>query len=376
MSSENSVNNPKPSSSGRSLRTFVKVNDIKVPFTMAEVEQTNYYLANTFRVDIPISSLPDSLSLSYFVSTPAILINVSAGFPLSPINYSDNELENLIIGQVDDVSISLPSNTITLSGRDLVAKFIDTKTTEKFQNHTSSEIAEILAKRLGLKSQITKTKTIVGKYYQIDHVKLTDQTSDWDLLTFLANEEGFNVFVKGETLYFEPLPKETDKPYIVLYNKQQFVSPSANVVNLQFHRNLTLAKDVIVKVRSWNMKQKKGFTITVKATHNKNTVLAGAAQPIGDAQVFVYRFANLTKQQALDKAQKLLQKISSHEMNINITMPGDNILTNQNIVKVEGTGTNLDQVYYPTSITRTIRPDGYSMSFEGKNHQPNSEAIL
>lgn len=375
MSNENSINNISASSSGRSPRAFVKLNDIKVPFTMAEVDQTNFYMASTFKVEIPFSGLPANLPLSYFSSTPAILADISAGFPLDPLNFSDGELQNLILGQVDEVSILFASNMITLSGRDLTSKFIDTKTTEKFQNHTSSEVVQILAARQGLSADVTPTNTIIGKYYQIDHVRLTDETSEWDLLIFLAQEEGFNVYVKGKTLFFKPLPSEQDKPYIIKYTSG-LGSPTSNAMSIKVSRNLTIAKDVIVKVRSWNMKQKKGFTITVKATHNKNTVLAGAAQPIGDAQVFTYRFANLTKQQALEKAQKLIRQISAHEMNLSLRLPADNLLSNQNVIKLDGTETNFDQIYYPTNITRTIDLEGYYMSVDAKNHQPNTEAIL
>jgi hypothetical protein len=353
----NSVNNPDIGSQSRSPRGIVKINNIQVPFVTVEVDQTNFYMASTFRMSIPIGTLPKELNLSYFSSTPAILVEIYAGFPSNPLTVNEGELTKLLVAQVDDVKIPMPLTVIQLSGRDLTAKFIDNKTTEKFQNHTSSQIVKILAARRGMTADVTDTHTIVGKYYQIDHVSLSDETTEWDLLTFLAKEEGFNVYVEDQTLHFHPLPKETDKPYVLKYSIDQLGRHTSNVISGDLSRNLTIAKDVIVKVRSWNMKRKKGFTVTVKATHNKNTVLAGAAQPIGDAQVFTYRFANLSKQQALDKAQKLLKKISSHEMNLSANLAPDNILSNRN-------------------ITRTLTPGGYTMSLDAKNHQPNTETTL
>lgn len=369
------VNNPYLNYESRHPRGIVKINDIPVPFIECEVEQTNYYLASSFRIDLPVSALPPSLPLSYFFSTPAIMIKIYAGFPLNPDSFSDTELDLLMLGRVDDFDIFMERNTITISGRDLTSKFIAAKTTEKFQNHTSSEIAEILATRQGLKSNITPTSTTVGKYYQIDHVRLNDQSSEWDLLTFLAKEEGYNVYVKGDTLYFNPFPTEQSKPYLIYFSNNDGKFKS-NAITLNIHRNYTISKDIIVKVISWNMKSKKKVEVTVKATHNKNTVLAGAAQPIGDAQVFSYRFANLTKQQALSKAQQLLHDASLHEMNLRSSLPGDDILSNQVLIKVSETNTNADQVYYPSHIIRTINMDAYSMSVEAKNHQPNSEVVL
>ena len=148
-----------------------------------------------------------------------------------------------------------------------------------------------------------------------------------------------------------------------------------NGTSIKFRRNLTLAKDVIVKVRSWNVKQKQGFTKTAQATHNKNTVLAGAAQPIGEAQVYQYTFPNLTPEQALQRAQSLLQQISQHELRATVDMPGDNLVTTENIVQIAGTGSQFDTVYYPSSILRRWSlEEGYRMTLDVKNHATDSQA--
>jgi hypothetical protein len=44
----------------------------------------------------------------------------------------------------------------------------------------------------------------VGRYYEIDHARLTNDISQWTLLNYLAQEEGFDLNVTGSTLNFQP----------------------------------------------------------------------------------------------------------------------------------------------------------------------------
>jgi hypothetical protein len=91
-----------------------------------------------------------------------------------------------------------------VSGRDLTAAFIDAKTTIQYQNLTSSQIASQLAISHGMSFSGPTTTTVAGTFYAYDRVSMTDQRSEWDLLTWLAQQEGFQCYVKGTTLYFEP----------------------------------------------------------------------------------------------------------------------------------------------------------------------------
>jgi phage protein D len=268
---------------------------------------------------------------------------------------------------------------VELSGRDLTSLLIDTKTTEKWTNQTSSQIATTLATRHGLTPVVTDTTTKVGKYYEIDHIRLTDKRSEWDLLTWLAREEQFVVFVRGQSLYFQPKPDPTQTtPYVLRWTppSSDSASPQFNGMSVKFRRSLTLARDIIVTVHSWNMKNAQGFSQTVHATHNKFTVLAGAPQPTGDAQVFSYTIPGLSPEQALERAQKILAELTQHEMNLDARLPADNLLDVDGIVLVQGTGTAFDQAYYPDSIKRSMsKSEGYVMHIHAKNHSPESVVI-
>jgi hypothetical protein len=107
------------------------------------------------------------------------------------------------------------AGTIHITGRDLTAKLIDTKTSENFLNQTSSQIAQTLAARHGLAAQVTATTTRVGTYYSQNHSGLSQERSEWDLLVELAAYEDFDVYVRGETLYFQPKPTDSGERYVI-----------------------------------------------------------------------------------------------------------------------------------------------------------------
>lgn len=362
----------------RKPRGVVTINGTPVPWESWEVDNNTHHTADKFRVELAINALPFNADAIYLTSQPAILVEILAGFPSSLEVFTTDGLTSLILGQVDHLDYEPSNGKIILSGRDLTSHFIDNKTTEKFQNLTSSQIASQLAQRRGLNPVVTSTPLRVGKYYEIDHARLTEEKSEWDLLTYLAQEENFNVFVKGNNLYFQSGPQSNGTPYVINYNPGFFGAPdSSNTIHIQFSRDLTLAKDISVNVKSWNLKQKKGFIKTAKATHTKNAKISGAAKSIGGPKIYDLVVPNLTPEQTSKRAQTLLNEFSKHEMKVRIEMPADNVLTTQNIIQMVGTGTIFDQTYYPTSITRRMSvSEGYIMSIHAKNNSSDMETTV
>lgn len=364
-------------SEGRIPRGLLFINGQQIVFTKIEVSTTTFYQADTIDIDIPVNGQPQGFGLEYFSNMPAMLVEVYVGFPSNPANFSKEDLYKLITAQVDDVEVQMDETSINLIGRDLTAKFIDNQTYEKFQNLTPSQIATLLAKRRGLTPVVTPVSIKAGQIYDSDHAAMTQQ-SEWDLLTYLAQSVGFVVYVQDQSLYFKPEPEPSDNPYVLQWSNLTNVAGtySFNGSKLKLGRNLTLARDVIVKVRSWNGQYPRGFTKTAKAVPNKRTLIPSKAQPIGDAQTYVRDYPGLTPQQALQKAQQLLKEISQHERRIRATLPGDNLINKDSIIKLTGTNSDWDQVYYPSEIVRRFSLDeGYTMEIAAKNHSPNSEVL-
>ena len=299
--------------------------------TDAEVTSNNHYAADRFRATAALAGDP-VFGGAFWASGEDIEVDIQ--FSLD----GGASFTSLIRGTVDKVSLDPATGLVHLEGRDLSAALIEARTQEAFANRTASEIATILAQRHGLAANVRTTTTPVGRYYQDEHDQITlDQfsfmTTEWDLLCNLARLEGFDVFVSGTSLNFQPAFVTPD---VVLS-----VAPT-DLVDLRMERCLTLARGITVTVKSWNVRQQTAFAETAS--------LAGS----GTAQSYVFVQPNLTPDQALNLAQRKLAELAQHERVIELTMPGELTLTPRSMIALNGTGTAFDQSYFVDTIERRI----------------------
>lgn len=281
----------------------------------------------------------------------------------------------LLLGDCDAVDIEMGVGLVRVAGRDLTSLLIDQKVSKTYQNQTASQVATTLANEAGLTPNVAATTTLVGRYYSGDHtVTALDQfnraSTQWDLLVYLADQEGFDVWVDGTTLNFQPPPatlKTVSLPY------KQGDIPQFNGMSLSLHRAMTLAKDVEVQVRSWDSHHKKGFTVTVRGSIKTN---AGAVVKLGPPQTYVFVQPDLTHAQAELYAQQKLIEISKHERVVEVKMPGDLTTNVRDKIALSGTSTSFDQTYYIDTIVRQASlKSGFVQSMTLKNHSPQTESL-
>ena len=286
----------------------------------------------------------------------------------------DGAWASLIEGAVDAIEIDPVRFTLTLTGRDYTAAFIEAKTQEAFQNQTSSQIATLLAGRHGLDAAVTGTTTPVGRYYEIEHDSITlnqfaRATTEWDLLSFLARQEGFDLYVQGTTLHFEQPDGGSAQPAALT---------PLDCVDLGLHRALTLARDIEVTVKSWNSKQQTAFTQTARATGRGGSGRGGSGRGASGGgtrsgmqaqkQSYVIVRPNLTPDQALQLAQSILADLSRHERVVTLTMPGELGITPRTPIALSGTGTDFDQTYHVAEIERAVSFErGFTQRIRARN---------
>ncbi|MDE1915008.1 MAG: hypothetical protein KGJ57_05015 [Sphingomonadales bacterium] len=362
----------------RRPRGAVRLNGVLVPgWESWEVDNNVYRAADTFSVSFAVGALPAAYGANWFSQQTGIQCEIFANEdPADPDNYSPAESERLILGQVDDINFSPVAGTITITGRDLTAWFIDTKTNEGYLNKTASQIATLLASRKGLTPVVTATTTLAGTYYNQNHISLTQERSEWDILCELARFEDFDVFVTGKELHFQPKPADTGERYAIVWTppSDAFGSPDANVINFDHDRSLTIAKGVVVKVTSWNSGRKRKFTaVWPRGASTTKPGQSGASSPI----VYPKNYPGLTQDGCLQRAQMIYRQITQHMMKLSADLPADNLLTCSNIVQVRGTGTAWDQDYYPDSVKRSMSVgEGYRMTVTAKNISADLEDTL
>ena len=377
----------------RQPRGIVKINGEAVRTWLSwTVANNSYYEADTYHVVFGTSGLPDSYDEVWFSNQTETFVEILAGFPANVDNPDPNELTSLIYGRIDDMEYDPVQRTITLTGRDLTAVFIDARIATDFANKKASDIVLALAAAHGLSANVTPTKQPVGNYFNIDHMLLAGGGSEWDLLAALARGEGFVVYVSGQTLYFGADPTGNAAPLTLTYvppqrpfqtvyrsiatGATQIVeaggtgSPSGNFETMSFSRSQTVAKGITVTVQAagvYNQTVKKSYPTAPKA------ITPGKSSPFGATTNYYF---NMPAGTALDKlalrAEAIYNQIISHEMKLRVRLPADATTTPQTMIQVKGTRTAFDQIYFSKCVTRTMDiEEGFTMDIEAQNTSPN-----
>jgi hypothetical protein len=330
-----------------------------------EVANNAHRSADSFAISLASALLPPGYGIDWFAAQTAITVEIFANTaPDDPNNYQPTLADRLILGQVDDIDFDPVRGLLTLTGRDFTAQLIDTSVSVGYLNQTSSQIAATLAARHDLTPVITQTTTPIGTFYNQNHISLTQQRSEWDLLTELAGFENFDAFVIGEELHFEPRPDPSDaERYSIDWQPAGTTTTvsGANVTTLRLERSLTLARGVSVTVQSWHARLGKRFTATWPQW---DTDIVSGTAPLA----YSFIAAGLTQDQCQQIARSRYQDIAQHMMRLSAELPGDDVLDCRMILTVNGTGTSWDQDYFPDIVRRSMSvADGYRMSVSAKN---------
>lgn len=360
------VSAPAAASTVQIPRLRIKAGGVALPRPIeAMVDLTNTWTASKWSAAIALNDA-DQMNAAWWASQANVRIEIDYAL-------DGQTFVQQMIGNTDDIALNWEHNQLTLTGRDLTALLIDVKTAETYQNQTSSEIATLLAKNVGLgTSHIVATTTPIGEYYAGDAVRLSSgdlahSITYWDLLVYLAQHENFDLFVKGTDLYFQPLASVSTVTFQVTVSRNSGIA-TANVSDLQLHRSLTLAKDITVTVKSYNSAMGKAVTgIAKRAAKGKAT---------GPEQSYVFYKPNLTPAQAQDLANQRLSQITRHEKLITFDCPPELVLTPQGMIRLTGTGTEFDQTYYPDGITRTMSQQYATQSVVARNQSPSEQVAL
>jgi len=367
------INDPNAPANVRAPRLRVLVNGKPVGGAKkAGLVSNNHYQADTFSASFSANADPAFNVIWWATQEPPLVLDMQLG-----IVGAGNAIAwtSLLIGEVDKVDVHDASGAVEITGRDLTGRFIEAKTQESFNNNTASEIVTILAGRHGMTADVTPTTALASRLWAADHTRASNGqfgkvTNEWDLMTALARDEGFDLYVTGTVLHFHPAVAPGADPYLVRYTMRGTKAyPVSNAIDLRLGRSLTLAKDIEVIVQSFHSKAGKSFKRTAK-------VHGGGKKGDKPQQYFFVR-PNLTEDQAQKLANSILADLSKHERTISWSEPGNFILTARTLVKLQGTGTDFDQVYYVDSIDRHISFDeGFGMSVRAKNHSTQSQAAL
>jgi prophage tail gpP-like protein len=139
------------------MSLLVTVNNDLVPgLLQGNVTTSNYFSADCFSLTFaPRRNATFDLAAWAGLSTLYVTV-ADGGSPTPP---------NLITGIADSLTVDPILQTISLEGRDLSARLIDSYSQRDFVNQTASEIVEAIAADHGLAAQATATSGNVGRYF-------------------------------------------------------------------------------------------------------------------------------------------------------------------------------------------------------------------
>ena len=365
------INNIAKTGTVDATRSILRVGSTLLDFTDWESEHSGIMEAGSFRATIP-APVQD---WTWWAQQTEIVVDVFAGTPKDPANYTTDDLVMIMTARCDSIELDPETSRVTIGGRDMTSLLIDNKTTQKWPNLTSSQIAQQIAALWGFDSNITATTGIVGKFYAADHVKLAKSETYWNILTYLAQRESFQCFVMGKTLYFGNFgAKYSSDPYVIQFDASGSI-PLANASRLRFSRDLTLAQDLSVTVRSYHGNLAAAFKATATTTKQGRKIeqTAGLVQ---STQHYEFTIPGLTQPECALKAQGILAELSKHELKMSAKLPFDSLLYPWIPVQVSGTNTPWDATYMPQKITRRVSKDHVSMQVDARTGIPQQTVSL
>lgn len=317
------------------------------------VEMTTLRKSDKFSARISLDSSP-GLDEVYWSALTDNSITVNA---TNDINQGG--LSPLFLGHVDTVDIDWQNRTAHISGRDLGAALLETKTTEEFLNQTTAQIVTAIAGRVGLTANVSVPNSdMVGLVYKTEYSRITDSDVLMNVLSRLAQRAGCVFYISGKTLNFLPASQLNGNVFTVSYQRPtQSDFATGNFITLSTHRNYVLGKNLKVRTRSYQLKQKK----VVDSQYNMPGTVTGDL-------VHEYRAPNMTKQQADIFTQNRLNEISSREKTLEISMPGDISVGPNTPIALVGTGTAFDQTYVISRVSHSFsQSNGYRMTISTRN---------
>lgn len=337
----------------RQPRCWLLVNGAAIPCLSAEVTRKSKRSADTFSASMAIGTTQMfGMGLAdwadYQPGDVSIIFATQAGAGDQTV---------MITGTIDTPAINWDDMTVAVSGRDKSGPLTEKRRSQKFLNQKASDIASQIAQDHGLSASVVPTSDNAGKTYSSDTAHIVLNRSDFEIMSDLADGQGYRWYVDGTTLYFEPKEQDSDV-YSATWYPPGAVAPYgvASIYSLGTHRNMTAAKPHNLTVASWHHHDKKQYT---------STATAGG---VGSEPVEIDHHHNMRNQDQVNKlAASRLADAIRHDCNVTATGPGDLTVNARMKFQLSGTGTIYDQTYDIDSVAFQMGWDRFfEMTIEAK----------
>ncbi|HKS27386.1 MAG TPA: hypothetical protein VJS44_06175 [Pyrinomonadaceae bacterium] len=267
-----------------------------------------------------------------------------------------DKLASLIIGEVTALEPEFPAGeapTLKVQGYDRLHRFRRGRKTRSFANMKDSQIAEQVARDLGLRAQSDDT-SITHDYV------LQSNQSDIDFLLERARRINFEVVVKDKTLQFRKAAN----------NKGKAITLEYGMTLKSFYPRLSTMRQVSeVIVQGWNFKTKEAIVGKARKGDEVST-MSGAKLGVtisedafADSKRVVVSHPIFTEGEATQIASGKFNEMTVDFITGEGTAIGNTSIRAGEVIEFKGLGKRFSGLYYITSATHTVGKDGYTVRF-------------
>ena len=287
--------------------------------------------------------------------------------------YGQNTMRLMIRGLITDLGPNFPSgggSSLAVSGLNVLHKLRNEQKDETYEDKTDTEIAKVIANRLGLKFE-PGPATGEQKYSYVI------QANQYDIVFLMERARRI-----GYELYVQQPGKDgkSEQPVLVFQPSTQVSRPTYQLEYgrslIDFKPELTTANQLSeVTVTGWDKVHKKKIQETAKRSEIavKGVGQAGNQSKIdkafGDRKETISTKPVETPQEAKQLALRTLEENAKDMVKGGGTTVGLPDLRTGNVVEISGVGKRFSGRYFVTSTTHVIGDSGYTTKFDCRREE-------
>lgn len=269
------------------------------------------------------------------------------------MGYTD-KLETVFIGLITSVKFEFPPDNnpkVVVAGMNVAFKMMKGVKSRSWTEKKHSEVASTIAKEYVAKTEVDDTGVVYALIEQ-------SRTTDYQFLSWMAQENNYEFFIVGKTVYFRK-PHKNKTPVITL-------ELGKNLRNLSIEIDIADQSAEIV-ARGYDEKKKEeieGKSKAVNKLGSGSKTGPSILKEICGSNTKDYIYLNATsKEDAEGKATAVLNERAMKLISGSGESLGLPEIRAGKYIKLAGIGRNLSQVYYIRSATHTISDSGYFTTF-------------
>ncbi len=280
---------------------------------------------------------------------------------------SEGQTDSVLKAEVTSIELELDlENALPVAvirGFDKSHRMNRERKSKTYANVSDSDIASTVISGAGLTPSTDSTSTVYPMVYQ-------DDLTDWEFLRARANRVGYDLYVRGDTVYFK-------KPAAA--GSARTKKFGIDLVRLRARRSASSQVTSVV-VQSWDPKT--GQQISGTASSVSTQILYGTARNGGSTassafgsggKYVVVDSSVQTAAECTTLAQAILDDIAGDYEQLEGVCVGDSVLKPGCTVQLEGVGTTFAGQYFVSACTHRVdRERGYITQFVVNGRRPST----